>query len=92
MPEDPKVAEALVRVEKALGCALATIRERKGMTLDDVVRNTDTFFDRWNVERLERAEENRMFLCIPSLVRLIVEGLHADLHEVGQLVGDLLES
>lgn len=92
MPEDPRATEALVKLEKALGDALATIRERKGMTVDDVVRNTATYFDSWTVERLERGEEERTFLCIPSLVRLIVEGLHADLHEVGQLIGDFLES
>jgi hypothetical protein len=92
MPEDPKAQQELIKVEKALGRALAAIREDKQMTVDDIVRNTGTYFDDWTVERIEHGEEERMFLTIPCMVRLIVEGFHADLHEVGQLMGEFLKS
>lgn len=89
MPEGPRAKQAGVKVVKALGQALAAIRKRKGMTVDDVVRNTRTFYDAPSIEAYERGEET--FLDIPGMVRLIVEGFHADPREVGELMGEYLK-
>jgi hypothetical protein len=79
---EPQVETA----EQALGSAIREIRVRKGLTVNEVVQNTQTYFDDWTVERIERGEEEDTFLGLPSIVRLVVEGLKVEVSEVIELM------
>jgi transcriptional regulator with XRE-family HTH domain len=77
-----RVQDEIRKAEKALGSAVRDLREREGLTQADVVERTNTFFDAWQVNNVEQAEESPEFMRLDLIVRLVIEGVGASVSEL----------